>query len=194
MTGRGVHFSMAVVVLSGVVCAQFGPYGHATTPTSGQQTSLDQARTFLESTGEDLSGITLTSADLSGNLPAASSGDGTTIGIDFDRLEAVVPPDTPGAPGHPGCVVILVFHELQHLRHGWGRGFCAEVGITVYTATKHCEFICWISDEGGGPLDALCLMYAHVKQTMNDAGMQSKINAAGCSGSTTIPDCGCCPN
>jgi hypothetical protein len=131
-TLRGfISLLLAVAATTGKGLAQFGEYGHPVSTTADQQQALDKAKEFLESTGEDLSGVTLTAANFKGNIPAASSGDGTVIGIDFERLEQVVPPNTPGAPGHPGCVVILIFHELQHTRHGWGRDFCSEVGITI---------------------------------------------------------------
>src|SRR5258708_7704891 len=100
---------LALLLTSELCLAQFGEYGKAATTTSAQATAMQQAKEFLESCGEDFTGITLTNADLKGNLPAASTG--TVIGIDFERLEQVVPPDTPGAPGHPGCVMILMFHE-----------------------------------------------------------------------------------
>lgn len=191
---RILLLAIALVLTTRLGFAQFGEVGHSITTTPAQQQALDQAKTFLESTGENLTGITLTNADLRGNIPAAMSANGTVLGIDFARLEAVVPPGTPGAPGYPGCVLILVFHELQHAHHGWGKDFCSEVGNTIYTATKHCEFICWIQTNGGGPLDALCLMYAHVRSLANGADMQAQIDQHGCvcTPSCTIPPCGCC--
>lgn len=173
--------------------AQFAPHGNSAFTSFDQQVVLEQARSFLIARGENLAGVNLTNASLNSNLAAASSADGMTIGIDFERLEAVVPPETPGAPGHAGCVVILLYHELQHLNHGWDRSYCSEIGITVHTAQQHCALICYIANEAMGPLDALCLMYRHVAEQVNKASEQAKIAAHGCSGPTTVPPCICCP-
>jgi hypothetical protein len=182
------------------VAQEYGPVGRNVPTTPAQQTAINQAVQFLESVGENLSGITVSAADLKGAAPAAASGDGTKIGIDFDRLQEVVPPATPGAPGHPGLLVILLFHELGHVHHelghvhhGWGRSFCDEVGLTVQVAQKHWQFICDIQAAGGGPLDALCKMYEHIRGKVNDPATRAEITKQGCAGSTgPIPACECC--
>ncbi len=122
--------------------AQYGRVGSNVTATPAQQTAINQAVQFLQSVGENLSGITVSAAELEGNAPAAASGDNTNIGIDFDRLQEVVPPSTPSTPGHPGLLVILIYHELQHVQYGWGRDVCQEAELTANGAQKHCEFIC----------------------------------------------------
>lgn len=79
----------SVCVLSvGVVSAQFGSFAKPVPTTPEQQTAITQATNFLSSVGENLGGTTIIGADVVGNAPAVTSGDGATIGIDFDRLEA----------------------------------------------------------------------------------------------------------
>jgi hypothetical protein len=136
-----------------------------------------------------------------GNTPATSDPSGNRIGIDFGNLAALVPEDTPGAPGLPGLLVVLIYHELVHLIGAHGGDWCGELQGIKAVAQKHCEFICFIQSHGGGPLDALCLLYAQVRKIFNCAttpdGEESKVHAAragcGMSGSgNDIPPCGCC--
>ncbi len=185
--------------LQGTASAQWGGDATSLPTTPAQQTAINQAVHFLESRGEVLAGTTITNADIPGNAPAITSGDGLSIGIDFGRIEEVIPPETPGAPGTPGILVVLIFHELQHRDHGWGgcnrgRDLCCEFGVTAYVATKHCDFICWILDGGGGPLDALCAAYKHTMDNYN-AGVASGIVSHCTPGSppASIPACPCCP-
>lgn len=164
--------------------------------TAGQQASINQASAFLTSVGENLSGITICGADTHGQGLGAATQDGTTIGIDFKVLEGIVPPETPGAPGFPGLVMIAMYHELQHLHHGWGRTYCDEIGIRLTVAQKQCEFIIALALEGLGPLDAQCQFYAFFKNKTNDAQKQAEIQEHGCmspTGSTVIAPCSGCP-
>lgn len=195
---RALALGVALSLLqSGLSAQAFGDNGDAKATSSDQQAVLDTVQDLLEAVGgEDFTGIALTNADLNGNLPAAahSNPDGTgIIGVDFERIDEVIPPGTPGAPGYPGVVVILVFHELQHLNHGWGNSPCQEIELAVYVATVHCELICAVVASGGAT-DALCLVYDRVKGNVNGSAIQDQATALGCSGNTgPIPDCDCCP-
>jgi len=199
--GRLLPHLALVFALSGFANAQFGSFGKSKPTAPDQAAALTQAKNFLAAVGENVSGTTFVNADAIGNSPAVTSADGNTIGIDFDRLEAVVPPSTPGAAGHPGLLVVLIYHELQHRDHGWGscqtgtpNDLCCEHGITAATAQAHCAFITFIVDNGGGPIDALCRMYAHVMAKYN-ASVASGATSH-CTGSgppTSIPPCPACP-
>jgi hypothetical protein len=168
--------------------AQFGDRGHVLPTTPAQQTAIDQAVAFLQSVGEDTSGLSITNCDANGNTAAlAAPGH---VGIDFGRLDEVVDPNTPGAPGHPGLVVIVLFHELQHLNHGWGNDPCSEINLAVSVAGKHCEFINFVWAGGGGPLDALCDMYNHVQAKVGSQETQDAFEDNNCAGpAPAIPDC-----
>ena len=182
---------MTMTLVAATAEAQFGDLGHSAPTSPAQQDAINKATDFLTSVGEDLSGITVTNAELVGNLPSAFDPNTNTLGIDFDRLNEVVPPNTPGAPGHPGTVAVCMFHELQHARHGWGRGTCDEFALTAYVASQECALICFMLTNGLGPLDALCLQYSHVQDVFNDPAQQSKMQEEGCA-DTQIPPCGCC--
>ncbi|MEQ8765797.1 MAG: hypothetical protein RL885_17875 [Planctomycetota bacterium] len=190
---------LATILLLGLssnLFAQYGAYGHDVATSSEQAQSIALAVSFLQNVGgENLAGIQISNADLEGSLPAASSRDGKHIGIDFAPVGEVIPPSTPGAPGHPGLVVMLIFHELQHLHHGWGDSFCQEVELTVHVSSYHCDFIRAIRSQGGGPLDALCKMYDHVRSKVNAANIRARVRDEGCSGNTgpigACPECDC---
>jgi len=182
-----------LLLISGAVQAQFGPKAVVVPTTPEQQTVINQAVAYLESTGESLAGVTITNVDIVGNAPGISTQDGLHIGIDFARLEAVVPPGTPGAPGHPGLAIVVMYHEILHFRHALPQTFCGELTTAILTCSMQCNFITTIHDDGGGPLDALCMMYQHVRNLVNESGFQEAAANAGCLGTTTIPPCGLCP-
>jgi hypothetical protein len=126
--------------------------------------------------------------DSGGKKPAASDPNSKTIGIDFDTIQKAVPESTPGAPGKPGLAIVWLLHEKMHIDQDLPTNPCNEITITVVVAAWHCEFICTIQAAGGGPLDALCKLYRHVKYKYKEYKQQY----TDCAGPSEIPGCNCC--
>jgi len=162
--------------------------GTSTNTTPSQQTAINQASNYLTGTGENLSGITITAANLgthSGEWDPATN----TIGVDFDRIDSQIPPGTSGAEGYPGIVLFIILHELQHSNHGVGNTPCDELTMVKDVAAIQCEFICLVA-AAGGPTAALCKMYEIVRERHTAA--RPLIVAAGCPDPGAIPACPCC--
>lgn len=183
--------SVFVFLCYGTMALAQGASVRLRTTTAAQQTAISQAVSFLDTAGESVpEGWTVSNGDVGGNAPGAADPDSKTIFIDFERIEDVVSGNTPGAPGHPGLVVIVLFHKLAHVVHGWGGDPCTELELAAYVAGKQCEFICFLDENEGGPLDAQCTFYNHVKDVVN--GFVGNALRQHCGSSTTIPECPKC--
>lgn len=171
--------------------AQYAEVGHDVAPTQQQQQAISLAVGYLEAQGWDFSEISVSSAELQGDYPAASVPG--HIGIDFERVAEVIPPDTPGAPFHPGLLVVLIMHELYHLEGGYGTGLCDELEIASKVAKfYHCDLICAVAAVGGAT-DALCMMFEHIRSKVNHPETMMEALLLGCPGlAGSMQPCSCC--
>ena len=170
--------------------AQWGELAKAKPLTPAQESSLAQAKQYLASQGHSVpAGTTVGGAKVETGYGVTSS-DGTAIGVDFDQIENAVPPETPGAPGKPGLLAVVLLHELKHvssLNHSWQD----EFRIQSETAGFNCQLVCDIVSVGGGPTDSLCLLYSTVRASY---AIAFSAHCAGCTGiPSTLPPCECCP-
>jgi hypothetical protein len=85
---------------------------------------------YLNAAGEPLpEGWQIVAIDTSGAAPAAGDPNTRQIGIDYKKFEEAVPESTPGAPGKPGMVCVLLIHEYTHIKDNLSQSPCNEIKI-----------------------------------------------------------------